>query len=1003
MKILTKKGFVNKLIIVLLAVLIFGTIIPTNASYAASDDFGGKLLKPIVDLLLALGDLIMDLLHNVVYGMNTAILKIDLDNNLLEFLVIAIAVVIAIVAVISIGWGVAVAGAKLLAALGTKIGVTIIGGAISAAAIGTIVVSGIEAGIGAGMFVRSNWFSNEAALPIYKISPEEIFTGEVYLLNANFFSQREIAPTDYSGAAVVNTTTIEEIRFDFTDQMITQEIKDSQNAQINTLINKYGYTGDTIDIYQHGSNSVIVKWENEGKAYQAEKISTITSEDPVTGSIEGYNTIRVSAGEWQGSSSIAEELKTTIAKWYYALRNLALVAMMIILLYIGIRIMLCGVASEKAKYKNMLVDWLVAICLIFVMHYIMVFAMNITESIIELFSSVNSDKQYIAIIQDEKNNIKKSLKSSKELKSQGVTDADIEAMFFPIDENGNPITNGNGNPITDENGNPIQFLHWDAKNIMGLIRVQAALSNSGTYLYIGYVMCFLVLVWYTLFFFVTYLKRILYLAFFTVIAPLVAMTYPLDKMHDGKAQAFDMWLKEYIFNLLIQPMHLLLYTVLINSAFELASENIIYTLVAIGFMMPAEKFVRKMFGFDKAQTPGFLGGAAGAAVALTAFNKVLNRRHPKGGGKSQGNLNEKDDKGNNTKLMDNSDIDPMKLSGVKDDVKDQGVNVLSNRERQRKLDETKKQEESKFINAAQNALADTLNSNKYNMYKPQIDKVNKVTLPKTDGQKKLEEDMKKAKAEAEEKAKLKKSRWGGIKGASKEFARQKLQRGVNYFSSGKPIKDFSRMSKGLAVGTGAAMLGATLGIAAEDPKKVGQYAGTLGAAGYAIGARDTHTNVNEEAIRDEYNRGLYGSDEAYRKAMLEEQRAEVIENEKNLKKLRENLGLEDLTQAKEKLDDYGDCIDAGITDMDDISTIIKLVEEQNWERDMAKTAAKYYKKAGSRPSKMGKRDRENIEYIYSNIAKSNGITEETQIRQVVDTMLGNIEIYGKTKDKLTDV
>lgn len=47
------------------------------------------------------------------------------------------------------------------------------------------------------------------------------------------------------------------------------------------------------------------------------------------------------------------------------------------------------------------------------------------------------------------------------------------------------------------------------------------------------------------------------LAFLTIIAPLMAMTYPLDKLQDGSAQGFNTWLKEYIFNLLIQPVHLI--------------------------------------------------------------------------------------------------------------------------------------------------------------------------------------------------------------------------------------------------------------------------------------------------------------------------------------------------------------------------------------------------------------------------------------------------------------
>ena len=55
---------------------------------------------------------------------------------------------------------------------------------------------------------------------------------------------------------------------------------------------------------------------------------------------------------------------------------------MLILLYVGIRMLLTSIASEKSKYKKMLGDWVVAICLVFVLHYIMVFAVNLNDNII---------------------------------------------------------------------------------------------------------------------------------------------------------------------------------------------------------------------------------------------------------------------------------------------------------------------------------------------------------------------------------------------------------------------------------------------------------------------------------------------------------------------------------------------------------------------------------------------------------------------------------------------
>lgn len=67
-----------------------------------------------------------------------------------------------------------------------------------------------------------------------------------------------------------------------------------------------------------------------------------------------------------------------------------------------------------------------------------------------------------------------------------------------------------------------------------------------------------------------------------------------------------MWLKEYIFNLLIQPLHLLLYIILINSAMAFASKNIFYVVLALGFFVPAEKLLRRFLDLKKLKPQEYL-------------------------------------------------------------------------------------------------------------------------------------------------------------------------------------------------------------------------------------------------------------------------------------------------------------------------------------------------------------------------------------------------------------
>lgn len=106
---------------------------------------------------------------------------------------------------------------------------------------------------------------------------------------------------------------------------------------------------------------------------------------------------------------------------------------------------------------------------------------------------------------------------------------------------------------------------------------------------------YFMLVWYQSKFFFIYLKRVISNAFLILIAPLVTITYAIDKSNDCKAQAFNAWLEEMITNIFIQPMHLVLFLVLLYSAGAIAAS---YPIVAILFMFglgKAESLLRGLF------------------------------------------------------------------------------------------------------------------------------------------------------------------------------------------------------------------------------------------------------------------------------------------------------------------------------------------------------------------------------------------------------------------------
>ena len=311
-------------------------------------------------------------------------------------------------------------------------------------------------------------------------------------------------------------------------------------------------------------------------------------------------------------------IRGTIATWYKVLRLIAIIGLLSVLIYTGIKVIISSNTQNKAKYKEWIVNWFIAVAILFSMHYIMSFIIAGTNEISKLIQSSN---QPIKIIYD------------------------------------------SGSMIT---------------NFVGVVRFMV--QSDDWYLKIGYEMMYILLVVYTFKFTFIYLKRVLNMAFLTLIAPIVALTYPIDKMNDGTAQGFNMWLKEYTFNALLQPLHQIMYYILVGSAVSIALDNPIYGVVVLMFMTEAEKLLKTIFGFDKARG-GTVGGMAGAFTvgALASSVKDIARmaKLPQGGGKNgpRGNGGQGDV---NMPKPTKNDIDP-------DDFEKDDSKQISNKEAQRRM------------------------------------------------------------------------------------------------------------------------------------------------------------------------------------------------------------------------------------------------------------------------------------------------------------------------------
>lgn len=140
---------------------------------------------------------------------------------------------------------------------------------------------------------------------------------------------------------------------------------------------------DAVDVIENSWASDQNLIDNIGNtlesAGQITGLGFLTIEDFFSGEIELSN-INIFTSE--SDNNIILNVKKSAAEWYYALRNISAIGLLCVLIYTAIRILLSTVAEEKAHYKDMLTDWIKAVCLVIFIHVLMILILNFTDSIV---------------------------------------------------------------------------------------------------------------------------------------------------------------------------------------------------------------------------------------------------------------------------------------------------------------------------------------------------------------------------------------------------------------------------------------------------------------------------------------------------------------------------------------------------------------------------------------------------------------------------------------------
>lgn len=227
-------------------------------------------------------------------------------------------------------------------------------------------------------------------------------------------------------------------------------------------------------------------------------------------------------------------IKEGITSVYYICRLLAMIISMLVLIYIGIRMTLSTVASDQAKYKKMLMSWLESMVIMFFLVYIISAVIYFGETITGIFYNMRCDL----------------------------------------------INSGQGYDV---------FENKIRGNTLDLV-----LSASGLTLTIWSIM-YWILLFTELKFFWLYAKRLLMVGLLIIISPLITITYSIDKAGDGKAQVFSSWIKEFMVNVLIQPLHALIYLIFVLTANAIAEQSPVVAIAMFLAMGSVERMVKVVF------------------------------------------------------------------------------------------------------------------------------------------------------------------------------------------------------------------------------------------------------------------------------------------------------------------------------------------------------------------------------------------------------------------------
>lgn len=298
-------------------------------------------------------------------------------------------------------------------------------------------------------------------------------------------------------------------------------------------------------------------------------------------------------------------LKDIVNSFYSFFRNITLTVYMVILVYIGLKMLLTSTAQKKSGYKALFTAWVMGIAMLFFFPYVMKYSIQLNNALCTWIGSAqaeNTTEDAPGVLTPN------AVPNSSFIASASTYGKDeFVMMMLGMDSTSDAA-------VADFRQKAVKTNAFGS-NVMMRIRFLAA-HNLDFPLAVVY----FILIGELIALLVIYYKRVFMLAFLISIFPLVVAIYPLNKIGEIKINSFGVWFKEFLVNVFVQSFHAVTYTVIVTVGVNsyIKNDNWLFMIMCILFLFEGEKIIRAIFNAKSSiNTIGDMAAAGVMAMRLT--------------------------------------------------------------------------------------------------------------------------------------------------------------------------------------------------------------------------------------------------------------------------------------------------------------------------------------------------------------------------------------------------